>query len=102
MTHLKVELASLNLICWRVWQQVLLASGKANKCASMSPQYAPQPKFEIYAILYLYSLGWEESYASAILQRAEQPFCLCPTVILTTLMKVLSKSLFRLESMTVK
>ena len=42
----------------------------------MSPQYAPQPKFEIYEILYLYSLMWEESYASAILQSSHFAYTL--------------------------
>ena len=62
MTHLKVELAFLSLICWRVWQQVQLAFGKANKCASMTPQYVPQPKFEIFMRFSTVVQSWEESH----------------------------------------
>ena len=46
MTHLKVQPAFPGSKCWRVWQQVLPSSGKANRCASRSLQFAPKPKFE--------------------------------------------------------
>ena len=46
MTHLKVLPAFPGSKCWRVWQQVLPSSGKANRCASKSLQFAPKPKFE--------------------------------------------------------